>query len=52
MAIRDTQDVLIVEQPNSSAKLRDTQDVLILEVPANSIFTVASQALEICFVAT
>ena len=51
MAIRDTQDVLIVEQPNPSANLRDTQDVLILEIPANSTFT-ASQALEICFVAT
>lgn len=36
MAIRDTQDALIVEQPFTSGHLRDTQDVLILEVPATA----------------
>ena len=36
MAIRDTQDVLIVEQPFTSGAIRDTQDVLILEVPTTA----------------
>ncbi len=33
MSIRDTQDALIIEQPNSAAKIRDSQDVLIVELP-------------------
>src|ERR1039458_1054083 len=37
MAIRDTQDALVVEQPNPSAKVLDTQDVLILEGPAGAL---------------
>src|SRR5208282_6556655 len=31
MALRDTQDALIIEAPTSSGKLRVTQDVLIIE---------------------
>lgn len=36
MASRDTQDVLIIEQPFTSGALRDSQDVLIIEVPTTA----------------
>jgi len=36
MAVRDSQDVLIIEQPFTSGHVRDAQDVLILEVPATA----------------
>jgi hypothetical protein len=37
MASRDTQDVLIIEQPSTAGHLRDTQDALIFETPAAAL---------------
>jgi hypothetical protein len=51
VAIRDTQDVLIVEQPNPyTSGIFDTQDVLIIEAPINAF--PLSGVQQISFVAT